>query len=181
MEHNSVLWTYAQICCNAVSGRRSHEAHTRGDRTDCQTHRLGQYLPTDNSVEVSVPLLLRSYRDKYTADPVTEQEFGKLIDEMRSKVNGVESKPTTPTTTTENAHANPQDRPVAKQVSSMNTNNEHETMDERDGSRNPLPTNIFTEFLIGWRNLRPNGPVSNDAAGTRPRRTLDVLSWGFGE
>jgi len=140
--------------------------YKRADRTDCQTHRLGINLPTDNSAEVSVPLLFQAYRERYPADPVTKQEFGKLIDELRpnAQLN---------TPTTKNAHAEPQGYPVANQVSPMNGNDEHETMDERDGNSEPHPTNIFTEFVNGWRNLRPSGAMA--------KRKLDVLSWGFGE
>lgn len=162
-----------QICPRAVSDRTSH---TRSDRTDCQTHRLGLNLPTNDSADVSVPLLLQSYREKYPADPVTEQDFGKLINELRPNNRG--STPTTKSTPTQ-----PRCRPVAKQVSPMNNNDEHETINERDGSLEPHTTGIFTEFVKCWRELRSNGAMSNDAdaAGGRPRRKLDVLSWGFGE
>jgi hypothetical protein len=159
-----------QICRRAVSDRTSHEAHTNRDRTDCQTHRLGINLPTDKLVEVSVPLLLQSYREKYPADPVTEQEFGKLVGELRPNVIGTEQRNKTNTNT---AHAELQGYPVTKQVSPANNNDDHETMNERDGNSEPHPTNIFTEFVNGWRNLRPNGATA--------KRKLDVLSWGFGE
>ena len=84
-------------------------------------------------------------------------------------------------TTKTNAHGKSQGRPVTQQVTPMNNNDEHETMDERDGNLGPHTTSIFAEFLNGWRNLRPNGAMSNDAAERRPQRKLDVLSWGFGE
>lgn len=133
-------------------------------------HRLGLNLPTNGTIEVSVPLLLQSYRDEHPADPVTEQEFRKLINELRPQ-SGEAERQITPNTT--EAHAERQVRPVTKQVSTMNRNDEHETMDERDGNLDPRTTNIFTEFVNGWRNMRPNGAMS--------KRKLDVLSWGFGE
>lgn len=167
------------ICCRAVSDQTS-QAHTRGDRTDCQTHRLGLNLPTDKLVAVFVPLLLQSYREKCPADPVTEQEFGKLINELHPKTSHLEVQ-FAPKTTKTNAHGKSQGRPVTQQVTPMNNNDEHETMDERDGNLGPHTTSIFAEFLNGWRNLRPNGAMSNDAAERRPQRKLDVLSWGFGE
>lgn len=171
----------SKIRRRAVYDRTSQETHTKSDRTDCQTHRLGLNLPTDDSVEVSVPLLLQSYREKYPSDPVTEQEFAKLVDEMRPDLNEVERQ-TTPGIKT--AHAESQVYPVAKQVSPMNNNDEHERTNERDGSLEPQTTSIFTEFVNGWKKLRPNGALSNDqgdAAGRQPRRKLNVLSWGFGE
>ena len=168
----------SKIRRRAVYDRTSQETHTESDRTDCQTHRLGLNLPTDKLVEVSVPLLLQSYREKHPADPVTEQEFGRLIHEIRLNFDETEHQSTPKTT---NAHEKPQGRPVAQQVSPTNDNDEHETRDKRDGSLEPHTTSIFAEFLNGWRNLRPNGAMSNDAAERRPQRKLDVLSWGFGE
>jgi hypothetical protein len=172
------LFEDSQICCNAVSAQTSQEARTRGGRTDCQTHRLELNLPIDNSVEVSVPLLLMSYREKYPSDPVSEQEFGKLVNGLRPRASETEHRSIP---ITEKTHADPQDHPVAKQVSPMNNNDEHETINERDGTLDPHTTSIFTEFVNGWRKLRRNGASSNDAAGRPPRRKLDVLSWGFGE
>ena len=101
---------------------------------------------------------------------MTKQEFGKLIGELRPNVNETEQRNTTNANT---AHAEPQGYPVANQVSQTNGNDEHETMDERGGNSESQPTNSFTEFVNGWRNLRPNGAMS--------KRKLDVLSWGFGE
>jgi hypothetical protein len=138
-------------------------------------------MPIDDSAEASVPLLLLSYREKYPSDPVSEQEFGKLVNEMRPKDSDTEHQ-TTPGT--KDAHAESQVHPVAKQVSPMNNNDEHERIDERDGSLEPQTTSIFTEFVNGWKKLRPNDALSNDqgdAAGRQPRRKLNVLSWGFGE
>jgi hypothetical protein len=105
---------------------------------------------------------------------VTEQQFGEHIDELRRKVTETNHQ-TTPITKT--AHANPQDRPVARQVSHINNNDVHETAQERDGNSGQHRTDVFAEFVNGWRNLMSN----NDALSRRPRRKLDVLSWGFGE
>lgn len=130
-------------------------------------------MPINDSAEVSVPFLLQSYREKYPSDPVTEQEFGKLVNDLRPRAGKTEHQSTPKT---KNTHAQPQDHPVVEQVSPMNNNDEHETTNERDGSLEPQTTSIFAEFVNGWRKLRPN-----DAAGRQPRRKLDVLSWGFGE
>lgn len=136
-------------------------------------------MPIDDSAEVSVSLLLHSYRERYPSDPVSEQEFGKLINEMRPNDSDTEHQ-TTPNQT--DAHAQPQGHPVAKQMSPLNNNDEHGRIDGRDVSVDAhTTTSIFTEFMNGWRKLRPNGTMSNDAAGGQPRRRLDVLSWGFGE
>jgi hypothetical protein len=167
-----------QTCRRAVFDHTSHEARTRDDRTDCRTHRLGVNLPTGDSAEVCVPLLLQSYQEQYPADPVIEQDFEKLIKEMRGK-SGAAGHQTTPKTT--NTYETPQGRSVAKQVSPTNNDGEHETVDERDGSLDPHTTSIFKEFVSGWRNLNSNGAMSNDTAGRRAQRKLDVLSWGFGE
>lgn len=104
---------------------------------------------------------------------MTEPQFAEHIDELRRK-DTERNQQTTPNTKT--AHANPQDRPVPKQVSPTNNNNEHETMDERDGNSGQHPTDVFAEFVNGWRNMMSN----NDALSRRPQRKLDVLSWGFG-
>lgn len=105
---------------------------------------------------------------------MTEPQFAEHVDELRRKVTETNHQ-TTPNTKT--AHANPQDRPVAKQVCPMNNNDVHETTEERDGNSGQHPTDVFAEFVNGWRNLMSN----NDALSRRPRRKLDVLSWGFGE
>lgn len=105
---------------------------------------------------------------------MTEQDFSELVDKLRRKSGASDHQNTTNTTT---AHAEPQGRPVTKQVSPTNNNNEHETMEERDTNSGPHPTDVFAEFVNGWRNLMSN----NDALGRRPQRKLDVLSWGFGE
>ena len=140
-------------------------------------NRLGLNLPTDTSIEVSVLLLLQSYRKKYPTDPVTEQDFGKLIQHPKTS----ETENLNTMATTESAHARSQGHPATQQASTMDQQDDHEMMDEREGSPEANPTNIFTEFVNGWRNLRPNGAVLNDTAGGRPQRKLDVLSWGFGE
>lgn len=124
--------------------------------------------------EVSVPLLLQSYREEYSADPVTEQDFGELVDELRRKCQEAAHQHTRNTNA---AHAT-QDRPVTKQMSPTNNNNdEHETMDKGDGNSGPHPPDVFAEFVNGWRNLLSN----NKTSSRRPQRKLDVLSWGFGE
>lgn len=105
---------------------------------------------------------------------MTEQDFGELVDNLRRKNGEADHQNTTNTTTT---HSEPQGRPGPKQVSPANNNNEHETTDERDGNSGPHPTDVFAEFVNGWRNLMSN----NDALSRRPQRKLDVLSWGFGE
>ena len=137
-------------------------------------HRLGLNLPTNGTVEDSVPLLLQLYREKYPADPVTEQDFGQLVERLRRKDREAnhqdKSKPTT-------AHAELQGLSATKQVSPLNNIDEHETIDERDGNSGPQATDVFAEFVNGWRNLMSN----NDASRKRPQRKLDVLSWGFGE
>ena len=137
-------------------------------------HRLGLNLPTNGTVEVSVPLLLQSYREKYPADPVTEQDFGQLVERLRRKDRETDHQNTPKPTT---AHAGPQGPSATKQVSPLNNIDEHETIDERDGNSGPQATNVFAEFVKGWRNLMSN----NDASRKRPQRKLDVLSWGFGE
>ena len=131
-------------------------------------------MSTNDADEVSVSLLLQSYREKHPADPVTEQDFSELVNTLRRKTGEAAHQNTTNTTT---AHVNSQDRLVPKQVSPTNNNNEHETVDERDGNSGPHPTDVFAEFVNGWRNLMSN----NDALSRRPQRKLDVLSWGFGE
>jgi hypothetical protein len=108
---------------------------------------------------------------------VTEQDFGKHI--QHPKFNEAEHQ--TPTTATNGARASPQGRPATPQASTTNQNGEHEAMNERDGGPESNPTDVFTEFLNGWKDLRPNGTMSNDTVGGRPQRKLDVLSWGFGE
>lgn len=137
-------------------------------------HRLGLNLPTNGTVEVSVPLLLQMYREKYSADPVTEQDFGELVGKVHRKGREADHQNTPKRTI---AHAEAQGCPVTKQVSPMNNTDEHEPVDERDGNSGPQATDVFAEFVNGWRNLMSN----NDASRKRPQRKLDVLSWGFGE
>ena len=94
---------------------------------------------------------------------MTEQDFGELVDKLRRKSSEA-NRQNTPNTNT--AHAM-QDRPVTKQVSPKNDN---------DGNSRPQASDVFAEFVNGWRNLMSN----KDASRGRPQRKLDVLSWGFG-
>lgn len=65
----------------------------------------------------------------------------------------------------------------------MKEHDEYEMVDdERDGSPEAYPSNVFREFVSRWKTLRPNGAVPNDTAVGQPQqRKLDVLTWGFGE
>ena len=103
---------------------------------------------------------------------MTEQDFGELV-HVLSRKSGEANRQNTPNTDTTHAM---QDRPVTKQVSPKNDNDEHEAMDERDGNSRPQASDVFAEFVNGWRNLMSN----KDASRGRPQRKLDVLSWGFG-
>lgn len=151
--------------------------------TDCQQNRLGDNLPTDSQVKISNSLLFQSYRKTYPADPVTEEDFGKLIEELH--LIGSESEHSA-TPKSKGAHANPRSTPptqlAAEQALSTVPNDVDETMNERDGIVDTSPNGVFAEFVNGWRNLRPSLALSNDMARGRPQqRKLNVLSWGFGD
>jgi hypothetical protein len=112
---------------------------------------------------------------------VTEEDFQKLVKELRPTAVEIQHLTTIATDRPAVLQSSPVAQAGAEQVSTTNGNDGHEAMDEGDGDIATHPNDVFKEFVHVWRNVRPGGAFSKDMATDRPQqRRLDVLSWGFG-
>lgn len=151
------------------------ELRSRAFKTDDQRNRLDLNLPADITDGISVPAVLRSYKETYPSDPVTERDIGLLILELRPGNDSTNDISMVSTGVV------PENR-FAVQATDEQALLSRDGNSERDRSLETHPNDIIKEFVSAWKDIRPGGAWSHESVASRPqRRGLHVLSWGFGE
>jgi hypothetical protein len=112
---------------------------------------------------------------------VTEEEFQKLVEELRPNMGETQHSTAIAPGIPAVLQSTPVAQAVAEQAPATNNDGGHEATDEGDDDVTTHPNDVFTEFEHAWRNVRPGGAFAKDTATDRPQqRRLDVLFWGFG-
>lgn len=154
------------------------ESPSRAFKTDDQRTRLDLNLPENITDGISIPALLRTYKDIYTSDPVTERDIELLILELRPNVDDVNDFSMAPKGVVSQSRFAVQ----AADKQALASRSGNNAIEGRDCNVETHPNAVIKEFVSAWKDIRPGGAWSHESAAIRPqRRALNVLSWGFGE
>lgn len=144
---------------------------TNADQT---LNRLKRQLSNEGG-KASASSLWHNYRKANPADPVSEEKFTKLVEELRLKDNSSEPVLDAPTKAMDNLAGPVQ---ASSPVDGAQRQAEHISNGEEDNKTmieelpQPRPESVFDEFVRVWRDCNPQGAQ---------KKTVDVLAWSFGD